>query len=139
MQENSEQEPRFLFGLLAVIIVVCLVVVSSIVLSTPQETYTKLYFDSLLLPAEATEEDSFRIAFNVENREGEEMDYSFKIEADGEYISGGRLMLGNGELRLVERQVSLPAGQNQKLEIVLLNSRNEQYNIFFWIDVEAKA
>jgi uncharacterized membrane protein len=137
MEEFSKKESLFFAALVLAIIVVAVLLVFLTLLSKPVEPYTELYFLPNSLPAKAMLGAGTDFVFFVENHEGMEMDYSFKVLVGTRVLDEGNVTLHDGEKKEFSETVSFSNTGMHKVVVELENKFGEEYNISFWVKLEA--
>tara|TARA_Y100000310_G_C20659118_1_gene803655 strand:- start:104 stop:517 length:414 start_codon:yes stop_codon:yes gene_type:complete len=136
MQNFSKQESLFFAILALAIIIVSLALASVFLLSKQPEPYTELYFDLPSLSETAVYGENLEFTFFVENHEAQNMDYKYTVLVAGDAVKEKTISIAQGAKDQVTETVLVYAGE-QKIEVVLENSFQDQYNIFFWVKGES--
>jgi len=142
MDLTDDKMDDFLFkGLVIVLIVVLGILLINSFLNIEEETFTQVYLipDKIVNSASVGEEIS--IEFEIDNREGKAVEYSYKMFFEDEqvnFFNRNVLVENNEKKRLIEKiSFNEPTDGKQKFVIeVSKEGMEEPYSLWFWIEVK---
>ncbi len=136
----EEKMDSFLFkGLVIVLIVVLGLLLVYSYLNVKPETFTQVYLIPDKIVNSAVIGEKIPIEFEIDNREGKAVNYSYVISVKGEEFLSDSFILEDKQKNRIEVEIifnELTDGKEKVLIEVFKENEEEPYSIWFWIEVK---
>ncbi|MBU1120564.1 DUF1616 domain-containing protein [Candidatus Micrarchaeota archaeon] len=139
---KKEEEQKFDYFLFSGIIIVLIVVLAILsvysFLQQEPEYFSQVYFEPEKLLSEVEKGKEFPVIFFIDNREGKDVAYTYKITAEGETKKEAEITVANGEVKKVAELIYFDERHEEKQKVlveVVKPEKEKPYSLWFWVDV----
>jgi len=137
---TDDKMDDFLFkGLVAVLIVVLGALLVYSFLNVEPETFSQVYFIPDEIVHSASVGQSVPVVFEIDNREGKTVEYSYKLSFMGKTLKESSVTVENNERKRISEEILFDEATDGKQKFLVEVSKpgmDTPYSVWFWIQVE---